>query len=107
MTLIGEHTGSHPINYFSAGLIAAAAVAALSFGVESMTNQGRAGTATTQVDTAGPAARQPGPIPEAGPASPAEFGRPGGLPAGLTREVIPLDNLQTPETIALGEMLFF
>jgi hypothetical protein len=30
-----------------------------------------------------------------------------GLPAELTRQAIPSDNLQTPEKIALGEKLFF
>src|SRR5438128_1886219 len=47
------------------------------------------------------------PIPKAGPlAQPRSLGH-RGVPAELTRKVIPPDNPQTPEKIALGQKLFF
>ena len=47
------------------------------------------------------------PIPEAGPLAQPKTLDQVGLPAELTRRVIPSDNPSTPEKIALGEKLFF
>ena len=47
------------------------------------------------------------PIPRAGPLSRPRSLKQVGLPAELTRTVIPSDNPQTPEKIALGQKLFF
>ena len=51
-------------------------------------------------------AAQP-PIPKAGPLAQPRSPQQVGLPADQTRAVIPPDNLQTPEKIALGQKLFF
>src|SRR5947199_891514 len=47
------------------------------------------------------------PIPEAGPLARPKSLRQVGVPDGATRAVIPFDNPQTPEKIALGQRLFF
>jgi cytochrome c peroxidase len=47
------------------------------------------------------------PIPKAGPLANPRSLRQVGLPAELTRKVIPRDNPQTPAKIALGQQLFF
>jgi cytochrome c peroxidase len=47
------------------------------------------------------------PIPNAGPLARPRSLHQVGLPAELTRKVMPQDNPQTPEKIALGEKLFF
>jgi cytochrome c peroxidase len=47
------------------------------------------------------------PIPRAGPLARPRSPQQVGLPAELTRSVIPPDNVQTPEKIALGQKLFF
>src|SRR5438045_609493 len=47
------------------------------------------------------------PIPKAGPLARPRSLKQVGLPAELTRTVIPRDNPQTPEKIALGQKLFF
>jgi hypothetical protein len=52
-------------------------------------------------------ALKPPPIPEAGPLVRPKSLRQVGVPEGATRAVIPPDNLQTPEKIALGLRLFF
>jgi cytochrome c peroxidase len=50
---------------------------------------------------------KPPPIPKAGPlARPKSLGQVG-VPAAATRALIPSDNPQTPEKIALGQRLFF
>src|ERR671919_2499154 len=56
--------------------------------------------------TATKAAAQP-PIPKVGPLAQPRSLQQVGLPADLTRTVIPPDNPQTPEKIALGQKLFF
>jgi cytochrome c peroxidase len=89
------------------GLIAATAATALSFGLDPIGKQARSETGTMPDGSARRVVPLPGPIPEAGLlAKPKSFDQVG-LPAGLTGEVIPLDNPQTPEKIALGEKLFF
>src|SRR5436305_6731911 len=57
-------------------------------------------------NTATKAAVQP-PIPKAGPLAQPRSLQQVGLPADQTRAVIPPDNPQTPEKIALGQKLFF
>ena len=57
-------------------------------------------------NTATKAAVQP-PIPKAGPLAQPRSPQQVGLPVDQTRAVIPPDNLQTPEKIALGQKLFF
>src|SRR5438034_10541809 len=57
-------------------------------------------------NTATKAAVQP-PIPKAGPLARPRSPQQVGLPVDQTRAVIPPDNLQTPEKIALGQKLFF
>src|SRR5438874_232798 len=47
------------------------------------------------------------PIPEAGPLARPRSLQQAGLPVELTRSVVPPDNPQTPEKIALGQKLFF
>ncbi|HXW72645.1 MAG TPA: cytochrome c peroxidase [Methylocella sp.] len=89
------------------GLVAATAAIALSFGLEPMSKEARAGTGTLREDVARPATSQPGPIPEVGPLAEPKSLDQVGLPAELTRQAIPAENPQTPEKIALGEMLFF
>src|SRR5213594_1958434 len=49
----------------------------------------------------------PPPIPKAGPLAQPRSPQQVGLPVDQTRAVIPPDNLQTPEKIALGQKLFF
>jgi cytochrome c peroxidase len=61
---------------------------------------GTANTASTK------AAAQP-PIPKAGPLAQPRSPQQVGLPVDQTRAVIPPDNPQTPEKIALGQKLFF
>src|SRR5919106_2547234 len=55
--------------------------------------------------TATKAAAQP-PIPKVGPLAQPRSLKQVGLPAELTRTVIPPDNPQTPEKIALGQKFF-
>jgi cytochrome c peroxidase len=62
---------------------------------------------TVTKDTTGEAPGKAPPIPEAGPLAMPRSLHQVGLPAGLTREVIPQDNPQTPEKISLGRKLFF
>src|SRR5207244_1078662 len=57
-------------------------------------------------NTATKTAAQP-PIPKAGPLAQPRSLQQVGLPADQTRAVIPPDNPQTPEKIALGQKLFF
>src|SRR5437660_9358437 len=57
-------------------------------------------------NTASTKAAQP-PIPRAGPLAQPRSLQQVGLPADQTRAVIPPDNPQTPEKIALGQKLFF
>src|SRR5438552_14830801 len=57
-------------------------------------------------NTATKAAVQP-PIPKAGPLAQPRSPQEVGLPVDQTRAVIPPDNPQTPEKIALGQKLFF
>ena len=57
-------------------------------------------------NTATKAAAQP-PIPKAGPLAQPRSPQQVGLPVDQTRAVIPPDNPQTPEKIALGQKLFF
>jgi cytochrome c peroxidase len=47
------------------------------------------------------------PIPKAGPLAKPRFLNQVGFPVALTQKVIPQDNPQTPEKIALGQKLFF
>jgi cytochrome c peroxidase len=91
----------------TAGLIAAITAAALSFGLGPMGKQARADAGSMPEESARQASRQPGPIPEAGPMARPKSLDQVGLPAELTRQAIPSDNLQTLEKIALGEKLFF
>ena len=58
-------------------------------------------------DTTPQAAGKAPPIPQAGPLAQPRSLRQVGVPAELTRNVIPADNAQTPEKIALGQKLFF
>ena len=62
---------------------------------------------TVREGTSGQATGKTPPIPDAGPLAGARSLHQVGLPAELTREVIPQDNPQTPEKIALGQKLFF
>src|SRR5439155_26756437 len=57
-------------------------------------------------NTASTKAAQP-PIPKAGPLAQPRSSQQVGLPVDQTRAVIPPDNPQTPEKIALGQKLFF
>jgi cytochrome c peroxidase len=75
----------------------------LSFGLD----RARPQTRTTPDATAGPAKAEPRPIPRAGSLAQPKSLAQVGLPVALTRQVIPADNPQTPEKIALGEKLFF
>src|SRR5216684_1410222 len=64
-------------------------------------------TETGPDDTTQQATGKAPPIPQAGPlAEPRSFQQVG-VPAELTRTVMPPDNPQTPEKIALGQKLFF
>jgi cytochrome c peroxidase len=72
-----------------------------------MGKQARADAGSMPEESARQASRQPGPIPEAGPMARPKSLDQVGLPAELTRQAIPSDNLQTLEKIALGEKLFF
>jgi cytochrome c peroxidase len=68
------------------------------------------GDSAREPETDGPAAQVAGkapPIPGAGPLAEPRSLHQVGLPAELTRTVIPSDNPQTPEKIALGQKLFF
>jgi cytochrome c peroxidase len=65
-----------------------------------ITYAGAANTLSTKI------AAQP-PIPKAGPLAQPKSPQQVGLPADQTRAVIPPDNPQTPEKIALGQKLFF
>ena len=65
-----------------------------------ITYAGAANTLSTKI------AAQP-PIPKAGPLAQPRSPQQVGLPADQTRAVIPPDNPQTPEKIALGQKLFF
>jgi cytochrome c peroxidase len=65
-----------------------------------ITYAGAANTLSTKT------AAQP-PIPKAGPLAQPRSPQQVGLPADQTRAVIPPDNPQTPEKIALGQKLFF
>ena len=65
-----------------------------------ITYAGAANTLSTKT------AAQP-PIPKAGPLAQPRSPQQVGLPVDQTRAVIPPDNLQTPEKIALGQKLFF
>src|SRR5437870_1353169 len=58
-------------------------------------------------DTTKQATGKAAPIPQAGPLARPRSLQQVGLPAELTRTVIPPDNPQTPEKIALGQKLFF
>jgi cytochrome c peroxidase len=51
--------------------------------------------------------KAPSPIPQPGPLAEPKSLKQAGLPLAATRGVIPADNPQTPEKIALGEKLFF
>jgi cytochrome c peroxidase len=64
-------------------------------------------TEATQGGTTQQAALKLPPIPEAGPLAQPKPLRQVGAPDGGNRAVIPPDNPQTPEKIALGEKLFF
>jgi cytochrome c peroxidase len=64
---------------------------------------GGSGRVTATNGTSRRATGEAPPIPQAGPRSLHQVG----LPAELTRKVIPQDNPQTPEKIALGQKLFF
>jgi len=55
----------------------------------------------------GPAPGKAPPIPQAGPLARSRSLDQVGLPAEVTRKVVPQDNPQTPEKIALGQKLFF
>jgi cytochrome c peroxidase len=63
----------------------------------------RAGEVAAEQD---PVRKAP-PIPVAGPLAEPRSLEQVGLPLALTRSVIPADNLQTPDKIALGKRLFF
>jgi cytochrome c peroxidase len=69
----------------------------------------KAGSATEPppADTTKQATGKAPPIPQAGPLARPRSVRQVGVPADLTRTVIPPDNPQTPEKIALGQKLFF
>jgi cytochrome c peroxidase len=58
-------------------------------------------------ETAGQTHGKAPPIPQAGPLAGPRSLQQVGVPAELTRTVIPPDNPQTPEKIALGQKLFF
>jgi cytochrome c peroxidase len=62
---------------------------------------------TGRGDTTKQASGKAPPIPKAGPLAKPRSPRQVGLPVELTRKVIPRDNPQTPEKIALGQKLFF
>jgi cytochrome c peroxidase len=62
---------------------------------------------TVTSDTSGQDTGKAPPIPEAGPLARPRSLQQVGLPVELTRKVIPHDNPQTPEKIALGQKLFF
>jgi cytochrome c peroxidase len=71
---------------------------------------GRAGDSRAKADTAAafPVSSQPlGPIPPDDSLARPKSLRQVGVPIALTRAVIPRDNPQTPEKVALGEKLFF
>jgi cytochrome c peroxidase len=68
---------------------------------------GGAAGGTGAKGTAGEVARKAPPIPAADPLARPRSLDQVGLPVELTRSVIPRDNPQTPEKIALGEKLFF
>jgi cytochrome c peroxidase len=68
------------------------------------------GDCARETETTGPppqAAGKAPPIPGAGPLAGPRPLRQVGLPAGLTPSVVPPDNPQTPEKVALGQNLFF
>jgi cytochrome c peroxidase len=60
-----------------------------------------------KVGTSPQAAGKAPPIPQAGPLAEPRSLQQVGLPVELTRTVVPADNPQTPEKIALGQKLFF
>ena len=88
-------------------LVAAAGAATLMLGCDRASNRSSpkadaVASATTQV-----ASGKAPPIPEAGPLAEPKLLQQVGVPADATRALIPSDNPQTPEKIALGMQLFF
>jgi cytochrome c peroxidase len=68
---------------------------------------GGSGRETVTNGASGRAAGKAPPIPKAGPLARPRSLHQVGLPAELTRKVVPKDNPQTPAKIALGQKLFF
>jgi cytochrome c peroxidase len=86
-------------------VVSADAVLALGCGREPPDGASARETVTT--GTAGQATGKAPPIPDAGPLARPRSLHQVGLPAERTRKVIPPDNPQTPEKVALGQKLFF
>lgn len=102
-----RHTDDFPTNATAIALVAATVIFVLCFSLGSMGTQARAEMAPMPTDMTLSARVQQGPVPEANPLSrPKPLGQVG-LPIDLTRQVIPPDNPQTLDKIALGEKLFF
>jgi cytochrome c peroxidase len=80
---------------------------ALVFGCGRELSDGSSAKQTGRTAATPPATGKAPPIPKAGPLARPRSLHQVGLPAELTQSVIPRDNPQTPEKIALGERLFF
>jgi cytochrome c peroxidase len=65
------------------------------------------GSSAKENDAAGQATGKAPPIPKASPLARPRSLQQVGVPLELTQAVIPSDNLQTPEKVALGQKLFF
>jgi cytochrome c peroxidase len=88
-------------------VVVAATVTALVLSCESERPKAASARESGPDDTTKQRAGKAPPIPQAGPLAKPRSLQQVGVPLELTRTVIPLDNPQTAEKIALGEKLFF
>jgi cytochrome c peroxidase len=88
-------------------VVAAVAGTALIWGCARERREEGSESETGPKDTTPQATGKAPPIPQAGSLAIPRSLQQVGVPAELTRTVIPHDNLQTPEKVALGEKLFF
>jgi cytochrome c peroxidase len=92
---------------FCIGFLVAIAAGALSAGLEAASKQAHSEMGAAPDEAAQLATPKPRPIPEAGSLARPKSLEQVGVPAEVTRQLIPSDNPQTPEKIALGQKLFF
>src|SRR5205807_2456943 len=88
-------------------LVVAGINTALLLGGEGGRRGGSSAEEAALAGTAEPAAGKAPPIPKAGPLASSRSLQQVGLPVELTRSVVPSDNPQAPQKIALAQILFF